>query len=134
MQGQVEEGMACMRQGLAIHRATGVKLACSHELAELAAACAQIGQVDQGLALLTEALEELQRSGERYYEAEIHRLTGELLLMQQESVDEAEVEGHYRRAIDVARRQSEVLGAAGGDEFMPFVAQAGSVRRRAANA
>jgi predicted ATPase len=45
----------------------------------------------------------VEETGERYYEAEIHRLKGELLLMQG---DEAEAETSFHKAIEVARRQS----------------------------
>ena len=103
---QVEAGIAGMRQSLTAALSTGVKILSSHQFAELAVAYAKIGQVDQGLSLLKEALEEVQRSGERYYEAEIYRLMGELLLMKHEGIDESDVEGHFRRAIEVARQQN----------------------------
>jgi len=104
MGGQVENGILCLRQSLTAYLAIGVRLGSSHVIAQLAAAYARNGQVDQGLTLLTDVLEKVQRSGERYYEAEIRRLIGESLLMKHASADEAE--GHYWRAIEVARQQS----------------------------
>jgi predicted ATPase len=102
-QGQAKEGMAQMHQGLADYRSTGAGLAYSFWLAMLAQACGKIGQTEEGLDLLAEALATADQNGEHFYEAEIHRLKGELLLMQGET--EAEVEKHYRRAIEVARQQ-----------------------------
>jgi adenylate cyclase len=51
---------------------------------------------------LTEALATAYTSGERFYEAEIHRLRGEQLLMQ--GAGENDVEQHYKEAIKVARQ------------------------------
>jgi DNA-binding SARP family transcriptional activator/predicted ATPase len=102
-QGQVEEGIAQMHQGLADYRSTGAELGYSLWLAMLAGAYGKIGQAEEGLDLLAEALATAHRNGEHFCEAEIHRLKGELLLMQGETEDE--VEQHYGRAIEVARRQ-----------------------------
>jgi predicted ATPase len=72
-------------------------------LSQLAAACGKFGQPDDGLALVAEALATAERSGERHWEAEIHRLKGELLL---DSKGSSEAETCFRRAIDIARGQS----------------------------
>src|SRR5215510_8645475 len=73
-------------------------------LAYLAAAYAQIGQVDEGLHVLAEALAVVDTTGGRNHEAELHRLHGELLL--QQPVPEAPVaETCFQQALDVARRQ-----------------------------
>jgi len=61
-----------------------------------------LGQTDEALALVAEAFVAVERSGERHWEAEIHRLKGELLL---ESRGSSEAEGCFRHAIDIARRQ-----------------------------
>jgi predicted ATPase len=74
-----------------------------HFLALLAEAYGKAGQAEEGLSVLAEALALAHSSGERYYEAEMHRLRGELLLMQGEA--EAEAEACFSRAIEVARRQ-----------------------------
>jgi predicted ATPase len=102
-EGQVEEGIAQMRQSIAAHRATGAKIQIPHYLALLAEAYGKAGQTEEGLTMLAEALEAAQSTGERYYEAEIHRLRGELLLMQGEA--DAEVEASYRQSIHVAQQQ-----------------------------
>ena len=78
--GQREEGIAQMQQGLAVWRATGAKVFRPYGLAMLAEACAQVGQIENGLTLLAEALAVANDTGERRWEAELHRLEGELLL------------------------------------------------------
>ena len=79
-QGQREEGMAQMRQGLAAWHATGAAVFRPYGLALLAAASAQMRQVKEGLTLLAEALAVTNEKGERRWEAELYRLQGELLL------------------------------------------------------
>ena len=101
-EGQVEEGIAQMRQGFAAFQATGAELQRSRMLAWLAEAYGKAGQAEEGLSVLTEALALVEKIGERYYEAELYRLKGELLLMQG---DEAEAEASFDKAIEVARRQ-----------------------------
>ena len=77
-QGQSEEGIAQMRQGLAALRATGSMVSMSGHLAQLAKACGQVGQVDEGMHLLAEALAMVDTTGERHTEAELHRLQGRI--------------------------------------------------------
>jgi DNA-binding winged helix-turn-helix (wHTH) protein/predicted ATPase len=81
-QGQGEEGIAQMRQGLAAHLATGAENARSRQLVYLAWAYGEVGQAEEGLNVLTEALDLVQKTGERHYEAEAYRLKGELTLAQ----------------------------------------------------
>jgi predicted ATPase len=103
-QGRGEEGMAQMRQGLAAWHATGAKVIRPYGLALLAAASAEVGRRKEGLTLLSEALEVTNDTGERRWEAELHRLKGELPLTG--SAEHAtEAETCFRQALDVARRQ-----------------------------
>ena len=101
--GQVEDGIAQIRQGLAAWQAMGAGMHLTHYLGMLAEAYGKAGQVQQGLSTLAEALAFAEKTDERYYEAEILRLKGELLLMQGH---EAEAETSFHKAIEVARRQS----------------------------
>jgi TOMM system kinase/cyclase fusion protein len=103
-QGHVEAGMAQMQQGLAAWRATGAEVLRPYGLALLAKASAQVGQREAGLALLAEALAVLNDTGERRWEAELHRLKGELLLARAAGHD-AEAETCFRQALDIARGQ-----------------------------
>jgi DNA-binding SARP family transcriptional activator/predicted ATPase len=102
-QGQTEEGVAQIRQGLTMTRATGSRLTNSIHLAILAETYGRMGQIEEGLTVLGEAMTMAHRGGEYFYEAEIHRVKGELLLVQGEA--DAEVEVCFRQAIEVARRQ-----------------------------
>jgi predicted ATPase/DNA-binding SARP family transcriptional activator len=101
-QGQTEEGIAQLREGLAAIRATGNEALGVFQRAILAEAHQRAGQAEEGLAVVAEALATKNHTGERFYEAEVHRLKGELLQMQG---DEAEAEASFHRAIEVARQQ-----------------------------
>jgi predicted ATPase len=103
-QGQAEEGMAQIYQGLAAWQATGARGVRPLLLALLAEAYEQGEQAEEGLRALTKALAEVEHTGERRHEAELYRLKGALLLAQ--SVDHtAEAEACFHRALDVARCQ-----------------------------
>jgi predicted ATPase len=79
-QGQGEEGIAQIRQGLAAHQAAGAEQHWSRLLAWLAEAYGKAGQTEEGFTVLTEALAVVDNTGERYYEAELYRLKGQLTL------------------------------------------------------
>ena len=102
-QSQSAEGLVQMRQGLTAVRATGTAAGMSGHLAQLAEAYGQMGQVDEGMPLLAEALAMVDTTGERHTEAELHRLYGELLLRQAAKAQAAEA--CFQRALDVARGQ-----------------------------
>ncbi len=87
-QEQVEEGIQQIRRGMAAHQVAGIELYQPYNLAVLAEAYEKAGQVEEGLAALAEALTMIDKSGERFYEAEIYRIKGELLLMQAEKLRE----------------------------------------------
>jgi predicted ATPase len=93
-----------MCQGLEATRAIGAEVGQSGFLALLAAAYGAVAQPEKGLEVLAEALSVVNNKGERYYEAEIHRLTGELLLAgcaDQQAASEAS----FHQALIVARAQ-----------------------------
>jgi DNA-binding SARP family transcriptional activator/tetratricopeptide (TPR) repeat protein len=101
-QNEAEIGIAEICRGLADYHATGAELEVPYFLALLAEGYGKIGQAEKGLATLGEALERVAKSGECNYEAELHRVKGELLHMQGEA---AQAEACFRQAVDVARRQ-----------------------------
>jgi predicted ATPase len=104
-QGQATDGITQMRQGLAVFQATGAEVGRPYFLALLAEAYGRGGQVEEGLCALAEALAAVEKTGERFYEAELHRLTGELLLARAVA-NQVEAEACFRQALDIARRQS----------------------------
>ena len=102
--GNAEEGLAQLRQGLEAWRATGAAISWPYWLNLLADTYAKMAHAGEGLAVLAEALACVDNTGERYAEAELHRLHGELLL-QQTPPDALQAERCFRRALAIARRQ-----------------------------
>jgi TOMM system kinase/cyclase fusion protein len=103
-QGRREEGVRALRAGMEAWRATGAEVDRPYFLALLAEVSATGGEVDEGLGMLAEALEIAHRYGDVYWEPEIHRLKGQLLL-QRSAAAVAEAEACYRQALHVARHQ-----------------------------
>jgi predicted ATPase len=104
MQGAVETGLAQMRQALVAWRATGATLFQSCGLGLFAEVCGHAGRVEEELQVLAEALAFVDTTGERWWEAELWRLKGELLLGHTVA-PEAEAESCFQRALAVARQQ-----------------------------
>ncbi len=102
--GQSEAGLAGMRQGLATGRAAGSRAEEVNLLAALAETLGKTGAAEEGLRLLNQALAAGADGGMTYWEAELHRLKGELLLSQSAG-NSTEAEASYNQAIAVARRQ-----------------------------
>jgi predicted ATPase len=103
-QGQAQEGIEQIHQGLTAFRATGAEILRPYFLVLLAAAQGTLGEPAAGLAVLTEALTLTETTGERWYEAELYRLKGALLL--QQSLDnQAEAESCFHHALDIAHNQ-----------------------------
>jgi predicted ATPase len=104
MQGQWEEGIAQIQQSLVAQQAAGMQIARPSFLILLTEAHAAAGQAEAGLGVLAEALAQMDHTGERYHEAEVYRLKGELLL-QQAVPDAPQAEACFQQALAVARRQ-----------------------------
>jgi len=120
-QGQVEEGITQIRQGLTIEQAIGTGIFQSYYLVLLAEAYGKAGQVEEGLSVVAEALTVVDKSGERFYEAELYRLKGTLVLQSgvrgpasenpntqhptPSTHAEAEAEECFWKAIEIAQRQ-----------------------------
>ncbi len=77
---EAEKGIAQIRQGLAAWQATGAEMYVPLFLGALAQAYAQGGQAEEGLRVIAEALAMVEKNGERWNEAELYRLKGELIL------------------------------------------------------
>jgi predicted ATPase len=103
-QGQVQEGITQIQQGLRAWRATGAEILRPYCLALLAEAHGMIGEPEAGLTALAEALTLVDTTGERWYEPELYRLKGELLL-QQSSDNQADAETCFTQAIAIAQNQ-----------------------------
>jgi predicted ATPase len=103
-QGQGEEGMAQVRQGITAWRATGAALNVPYLCTLLADVSAHLGHEEDGLQALAEAYTLIEQHEERWWEAEVHRLRG-VVLLRQPATPQAEAEIWLQRALDVARRQ-----------------------------
>jgi predicted ATPase len=127
--GQIAEGMMQMRQGLDELRAMGAEVLRPYLLALLADVCGSSGQIEAGLGVLEEALVTAESHTERFNEADLHRLKGELLLRQcgeagfepapsavhrghvagvgepDHAPLQLEAEACFQRALDIARHQ-----------------------------
>jgi len=100
------EGQSLLRSGLVAYRAAGAELWMPYFIALLARACEIAGQIEEGLTLLDEALQTGERTGERWFAAELHRHKGWLLL-HQEHADAAEE--FYCKALSIAQEQEAKL-------------------------
>jgi predicted ATPase len=104
MQGQGEEGLAQVCQGITAWRATGAALSVPYLCTVLTEVAAHLGHTADGLQTLAEASILVEQHEERYWEAEICRLRG-VLLLRQPGTPQAEAEAWLQRAWDVARCQ-----------------------------
>src|SRR5262245_17386453 len=104
MRADVAAGLAHLRQGLAASQSTGPELLRPHWLAALAEVYGRAGQPQAGLQVLAEAVTLIATTELRWWEAEVYRLQGELLL-QLPSPAGPQAEAAFLRALDVARRQ-----------------------------
>ncbi len=103
-QGQAEEGIAQMRQGLQAWQGMGIEAGQPYWLALLAEAYTRLEQVEEGWRVLTAAFVLVDKNGERWWEAELHRLKGNLFL-KQAVPDEHQAETCFRQALNIANRQ-----------------------------
>lgn len=104
----IDQGIAEMQRGLATKQATGAELKVPYYLGLLATAHTLAGRVPEALALLAEALARVERTGERWFEAELYRLKGQALLAPSADSGSA-AETSLGHAVAVARRQGAKL-------------------------
>jgi predicted ATPase len=100
------EGISLLRNGSTAFRATGAEAGMPHFIALLAKACEIAGQVEEALTALDDALQIVERTGERWLAAELNRHKGQLLLRQ--GHPEA-AEEFYRKALAIAEEQEAKL-------------------------
>lgn len=120
-QGQRIKGIEKIHEGLTAYQSTGAALSLPAQFSLLAGAHARSGQMVEAQRLITEAVAITTKTGERWFEAELYRLKGELTLYQQSTVDsqksqvpntqrptpdaQAEVEAYFLKALEIARQQ-----------------------------
>ena len=101
--GEGDLGIDAMREGLEAFRSTGARYQRTYFLTLLAEALRNRGSVEEGLTALAKAAELVEETGERYWEAEIHRVRAALLLAG--GSEAAEVAGSCRKALGLAQAQ-----------------------------
>jgi predicted ATPase len=106
--GRPEEAIALMEDALAAHRATGANFQSSFNLSRLAQANASAGKVARALELAAQAIADVERTGERWWEAEAHRTKGEIFLLGPDS-SVRQAEACFERALECARKQGARL-------------------------
>jgi predicted ATPase len=104
MQGQGEEGLRQVRQGIDACRATGTALYVQYFCTVLAEISAHLGHLEDGFQALAEAHTLMEQHEDRWWAGEIARLRG-VLLLRQPGTPQAEAEAWLLRSLDVARRQ-----------------------------
>ena len=100
--GEFEDGITQMREGVAATRALGPTFL-TYLLGSLAEGHAKAGRVEQALDVVAEALAVAEKTGERFYEAELLGLRGRLLLVARH--DGTGAEQCFRTALHTAQRQ-----------------------------
>jgi len=98
-----EERIGRLRESISEFKASGARLRLPYYLSLLAHVCGKAGRAEEGLASIDEALAEARTHNERWWDGELHRLRGELLLMQ--GADVSDGEAAILRAIEIARSQ-----------------------------
>ncbi len=103
LQGRMERGLPLLQKGLQAYRATGAKLGLPYYVSMLADAYLRMGQFTEASVALDEAITLADQNDERFQEAELYRLKGELRLAV--SDDQTGAEECFRRAIETADQQ-----------------------------
>jgi predicted ATPase len=104
--GEVRKGIALLRNGSVAYRATGAEVWMPFHIALLARACEIAGQIDEAATQLDNASQIAERTGVRWYAAELNRHKGDLLL-RQGHIEAAE--DLYRKVMSIAREQEAKL-------------------------
>jgi predicted ATPase len=104
--GDVAQGISLLRRGSIAYRATGAKTWAPHHIYLLARACEIVGQIEEAMGLLDDALQIVERTGERWFVAKLNRLKGQLLLRQG---DAEAAEQFYYAARTIAAEQEAKL-------------------------
>jgi predicted ATPase len=108
-QGKVEEGIKNLHQALDVYNTTGMGFTRTELLGSLAEAYGIYGDLAKAMDFMEQALTEVQRGGEQYYEAELYRIKGELILKRADDKNRKEVEKEaeecFNQSLKVAREQ-----------------------------
>jgi predicted ATPase len=104
LDGQLSDGVALTVSSINAYRSTGSSHWMPLCLSNLAGAYAQLDQFDAARRCIGEAMVAMEATRERWIEADIHRVAGEIALMSPEP-DATKAESYFRRALEIARGQ-----------------------------
>jgi len=102
--GKPSEAIQPLTATIAAYKSAGITVFASRVLTHLAYAYAELGQFESAWRSIGEAISAFETTGEKWYEAEIHRTAGEIAIKSPEP-DTAKAETYFDRALAVARKQ-----------------------------
>jgi class 3 adenylate cyclase/predicted ATPase len=102
--GNASEAVRAITSGMTSLRSTGATLYEPWHLWHLAVAYAELGQHDDAQRCIDDAIDKVERSKEKWCEAEVHRIAGEIALKSL-AADTEKAEKHFERAVSVARQR-----------------------------
>ena len=102
--GDSTDALPVITSGLAAYRSTGATLFLPWYLSTLARVHAGLGQFESAWQRINEAVTLVETAKDRVWEAEVHRMAGEIYLLPPQR-DAAKAQAHFERALDVARKQ-----------------------------
>ena len=104
MTGKASDAVQIITSGIAVWRSTGATVWTPLFQSHLASAYAELGQLDDALRCIGEAMTTVETTRERWYEADVHRIAGEIALKSPKA-DAAKAETYFERALAVSRAQ-----------------------------
>ena len=126
---KASDAMQMLTSGLAAYRSTGSTNWVPLHLSYLAKAHSELDQLDEAWSCIGEAVRTVETTQERWCEAEVHRVAGEIALKSPSS-DAAKAEAYFERALAVARAAAgKILGTARGNEHGAALARSGQTGR-----
>ena len=102
--GKASDAVRAITSGITSLRSTGTTLYEPRHLWYLAMAYAELGQLDDARRCIDDAIEKIERSKEKWCQAEVHRIAGEIALKSL-APDPEKAETYFERALAVARQQ-----------------------------
>jgi predicted ATPase len=102
--GKASNAVELLTSGITAYESTGSRNFKPLRLLHLAAAYAEMGQFDEATRSVGEAVTAMETTGERWFEAEVHRIAGEIALKSR-AADTEKAEKYFERALAVARQQ-----------------------------
>jgi predicted ATPase len=104
LHGQVEPAIGLQKQTLAAYQGAGAELSLAYFYTLYVQAHQQLAQFDDADSALADAFAAMDKSNERWFEAELYRLKGELILARSPDA-QGEAENCFNRSLEIAQRQ-----------------------------